>query len=88
MREAVRHARRGGQRVSALTVHSLWPLPERALAAAFASIERVVVAELNHGLYRREVEPVAARAGVAEIIGLERLDGEPIAPAQFLELLP
>ncbi|HEX5131397.1 MAG TPA: pyruvate flavodoxin/ferredoxin oxidoreductase [Candidatus Krumholzibacteria bacterium] len=80
MREAVRTLRAGGQRVSALTILSLWPLPERALRAAFEGVTHIVVAELNHGQYRREIERLARSAAVS---GIHRVDGELIAPGQF-----
>jgi 2-oxoglutarate ferredoxin oxidoreductase subunit alpha len=84
MREAVRRARGEGRRVAAATVQSLWPVPETALRAAMADVERVVVAELNFGQYRRELERFA---GGREVAGLNRADGELIAPEQFLEFL-
>ncbi len=84
MREAVAVARARGLRVSALTVHSLWPVPERAIAAALAGVERVVVAELNHGQYRREIKRIT---GGRAVVGLHRVDGELLAPRQFLETL-
>jgi 2-oxoglutarate ferredoxin oxidoreductase subunit alpha len=80
MREAVAGLRAAGQRVSALTVQSLWPVPERAIRAALAGVSRVVVAELNHGQYRREIERIA---GGREVAGIHRVDGELIAPEQF-----
>ncbi|MDH3403670.1 MAG: pyruvate flavodoxin/ferredoxin oxidoreductase [Acidobacteriota bacterium] len=83
MRAAAAAARATGRAVSTLTVQSLWPVPERAIREALAGIERVVVAELNHGQYRREVERVAA--GRVAVSGLHRIDGELIAPEQFLE---
>ena len=67
VREAVARYRADGGTVSALTVHSLWPVPETALARALDGVERVVVAELNPGLYRREIERLA---GEREVIGL------------------
>jgi 2-oxoglutarate ferredoxin oxidoreductase subunit alpha len=84
VREAARSLRRAGRAVSTLTVQSLWPVPERAIRAALAGVTRVVVAELNHGQYRREVERVAP--GV-EVLGLHRVDGELIAPEQIEELV-
>lgn len=100
MREALGLARRQGKKVAALTVQSLWPVPETAIAAALAGldpedgdpgdrprkIERVVVAELNHGLYRREIERVLPAE--VEVADLHRIDGDLITPAQFLETLP
>jgi len=80
MREAVSNVRAEGRKVSALTVRSLWPVPERSIGEALSGIERVVVAELNHGQYRREIERIAR--GV-EVVGIHRVDGELITPQQF-----
>ncbi len=96
MAEAVQAARLDGHAVSALAVQSLWPVPENALLSAAWpeqgewDIRRIIVAELNHGDFRREVERVvygyAARQGrlAPEIIGIHRVDGELITPSQFL----
>ena len=67
MDEAVRQARGAGRAVSALTLLSLWPLPERALREAMRGIRQVVVAELNDGQIRREVERLAC--GGAHVAG-------------------
>ncbi len=82
VREAVRAARRAGRKLAALTVHSLWPVPETALAAALEGIRRVVVAELNLGQYRREIERLA---GGRQVVGVHRVDGELISPQEILE---
>ncbi len=84
MREAAAAARADGQKVSSLTVHSLWPIPETLLSEAMKGIDRVVVGELNLGLYRREIERIA---GDRDVVGVHRIDGELIAPAEFLEAL-
>ncbi len=81
-REAVRRARERGRRVSALTVQSLWPVPEAAIRRALEPVDRVVVAELNLGLYRREVERLAPGR---EVAGVCRVDGGLIAPEELLE---
>jgi 2-oxoglutarate ferredoxin oxidoreductase subunit alpha len=87
--EAVRNARAHGHAVSSLTLLSLWPLPEAALRRALftdrghARVRRVVVAELNDGQIRREVERLAC--GQVEVAGIHRLDGELITPQQILE---
>jgi len=79
-----RIARSGGQAVSALTIQSLWPVPEKALHAALDGIERVIVAELNLGDYRREIERIA---GHRRVIGLHRVDGELISPEQIVSAI-
>jgi 2-oxoglutarate ferredoxin oxidoreductase subunit alpha len=81
--EAVRIARRQGRAVSALTLLSLWPLPAEALHQALATASYALVAELNDGQLRREVERLAPQ-GVA-VRGIGRLDGELITPGQILE---
>ena len=81
MREAVVQLRAAGEKVSALSVQSLWPVPERAIRAALGGIRRVVIGELNHGQYRREIERVAN--GI-EVTGIHRVDGELISPDQFV----
>ena len=55
---------------------------ERVIREALRGISRVVVAELNHGQYRREIERLA---GTVEVVGLNRVDGELIAPEAFSE---
>jgi 2-oxoglutarate ferredoxin oxidoreductase subunit alpha len=83
MREAVFGLRAAGHAVSALTLQSLWPVPERAIREAARGVSRIVVAELNHGQYRREIERVIKTAGVT---GLNRVDGELISPEAFAEV--
>ena len=99
MAEAVGIARADGRSVSALAVQTLWPVPEGAILGALCdpgcgtAIERVVVAELNLGDFRREVERVIYRWAAAnrrvapEVTGINRVDGELITPGQFLEEL-
>jgi len=74
--------RQQGRRVSSAVVKSLWPLPEAALAAAAAGVERIVVPELNLGQYRREIERLLP---AVEIRGVNRVDGCLIAPSEIVE---
>jgi 2-oxoglutarate ferredoxin oxidoreductase subunit alpha len=82
MVDAVEKARERDQRVSSLTIHSLWPVPEGRILDAASEVERVVVAELNLGQYRREVERLVG--GSKEVVGIHRVDGELIKPQQIL----
>lgn len=81
MQEAVQEIRDQGRAVSALTIQSLWPAPETAIRAALPGIERIVVAELNLGEYRREIERIVCDRPIA---GINRVDGELISPEQFI----
>ena len=72
-RAAVQHSRDQGTPMSMLVVHSLWPVPETALGEAMEGVDRVIVPELNMGLYRREIERIA---GDRRVNGVNRMDGE------------
>lgn len=75
---AVRIVRDGGSRVSHLTLHSLWPLPEQALRRATTPfIRRVLLPELNAGLYADELRRFFKTVSVESIT---RCDGQPIGP--------
>jgi 2-oxoglutarate ferredoxin oxidoreductase subunit alpha len=76
-------AREAGQRVSWLTLLSLWPVPEQDIRAALQGVRRVIVPELNLGQYRREIERLAQDN--QEVLGVHRLDGKPISPDQILK---
>lgn len=81
--EAVMAARSAGIKISAMTIYSLWPVPEEPLRKAMRGMKRIVVPELNQGQYRREIERLAD-AG-QQVIGVHRVDGELITPAQILD---
>lgn len=81
-RAAVQQSRDEGTPMSFLGVHSLWPVPETALGEALAGIERVIVPELNMGLYQREIERIA---GDREVIGVNRMDGELITLQEIVD---
>jgi 2-oxoglutarate ferredoxin oxidoreductase subunit alpha len=82
MEAAAETARGKGIKVSTLTVLTLWPVPEASIRKALEGIRRVVVAELNSGQYRREIERL--KQDHQEVIGVNRLDGELIAPEEIL----
>ncbi|MGB5168111.1 MAG: pyruvate flavodoxin/ferredoxin oxidoreductase [Acidimicrobiia bacterium] len=81
-RSAIAHLRSEGIPTSGLVVQSLWPIPETALAAALEGINRVVVPELNMGLYRREIDRLA---GEREVLGVNRVDGTLITVEEIVE---
>lgn len=84
MNEAVRRARAAGKRVSSLTLLSLWPLPEQAIVQAARALApvQVVVAELNDGQVRREIERLLCNV---PLTGVNRIDGELITPQQIAQ---
>lgn len=83
MTEAMALARAQGKRVSSVVVQSLWPVPERLLRRAADQVERVVVGELNPGLYAHEIQSLFPDT---EVVSLHRVDGQLITPEMFIEL--
>ena len=81
-RGAIARLRSEGIKASGLVVQSLWPIPESALAAAFEGINRIIVPELNMGLYRREIERIA---GDRKVLGVNRIDGTLITVDEIAE---
>lgn len=86
--EATRTIRERGKKVSSLVIHSLWPVPETAIKRALKGIDRALVAELNLGQYKLELERVTGSIDhKTEIVGINRVDGELISPQQILEAI-
>lgn len=82
MQVAVERARAAGRRVSLAIVESLWPVPDQALSQAARGVQRIVVGELNPGLYVREVRCLFPDR---EVVSLARIDGQLITPEMYLE---
>ncbi len=81
-RAAVGRLRADGTPVTGVVVKSLWPIPVTSLTEAFAGAARIVVPELNVGLYRREIERIAGRR---DVIGVNRIDGKLITVDEIVE---
>lgn len=82
-REAVELLRAEGTAVSHLTLYSLWPMPEKMVRRAVTpNVRRVVVPELNIGLYAEELRRVIHAATIASV---RCYDGRPIPPARIAE---
>jgi len=78
-REAVKIVRAAGARVSHLTIFSLWPMSQDALRRALTPfVRRVLVPELNLGLYAAELQRVFHNI---KIESLACYDGRLIEPA-------
>ncbi|MDF1513259.1 MAG: pyruvate flavodoxin/ferredoxin oxidoreductase [Anaerolineae bacterium] len=81
MEAAVTRCRLEGQRVSSLTLHSLWPVPVNVLKRCVPDIKRIVIGELNPGLYAREIRGLFP--GI-DTVNLQRIDGGMIRPETFV----
>ena len=83
VREAVAALRAAGTRVSHLTIYSLWPVPHRVLRRALTPrIRRVIVPELNIGLYGDVLRGFVGEAAIEPILCF---DGRLIPPQRIVE---
>lgn len=81
--KAVREARKKGIKAGLFRLITIWPFPEERIAEISKKIEKFVVAEINQGQVRREVE--RARVNSVPVIGVHKLGGELITPDEILE---
>jgi 2-oxoglutarate ferredoxin oxidoreductase subunit alpha len=81
-RRAVQLAREKGIRAGLLRARTLWPFPDREVAALAEKAQAIVVPEMNLGQMAHEVE--WAVAGRTEVHRVNRVDGEPISPLEIL----
>jgi 2-oxoglutarate ferredoxin oxidoreductase subunit alpha len=81
-RQAMQMAREQGIKAGLLRPTVLWPFPEEQVRALGESVSHILVPELNLGQMAHEVE--WACRFKAEIIKINRVDGEPINPMEIL----
>jgi 2-oxoglutarate ferredoxin oxidoreductase subunit alpha len=81
-RRAVQEARAQGIKAGLLRPVTLWPFPETAVIEAASRARRVLVPEMNLGQMALEIERLV---GAAKVARLNRIDGEPISPAEIAQ---
>ena len=81
-RSAVEILRAEGVKVGLVRPVTLWPFPEAAVRKAANAARLVLTPELNTGQLIREVERLVDDP--SKVVGLNRIDGEPIAPAEIV----
>jgi 2-oxoglutarate ferredoxin oxidoreductase subunit alpha len=84
-KRAVTDARKKGLRAGLLRPLVLWPFPKEEISTLAKNVSHLIVPELNLGQFAHEVEWAAC--GKTEVVKLNRVDGEPIRPAEILELI-
>ncbi|MBI5826668.1 MAG: 2-oxoacid:acceptor oxidoreductase subunit alpha [Deltaproteobacteria bacterium] len=83
-RFAVNEARKAGIKAGLLRPLTIWPFPDKAVKELAKKVKVIIVPELNLGQMVNEVERCSKNA---EVIGIHRVDGEPINPAQILDVI-
>ncbi len=82
-KSAVRRARQQGIPVGLLRLISVWPFPQDELAALADGVDEFIVAEMNLGQVRLEVERVVRRP----VLGVHHAGGEMIPPDPILQAI-
>lgn len=82
-RYAVNELRKEGIKAGLFRPITLWPFPEKRVAALGKKVKAIIVPELNLGQMNLEVERVIK--GGCPVLHIGRVDGEPINPGQIMD---
>jgi 2-oxoglutarate/2-oxoacid ferredoxin oxidoreductase subunit alpha len=82
-RYAVNAAREQGIKAGMFRIKTFWPFPDKQIKALAGKVKGIVIPEMNLGMCSLELERCAQ--GKVPVIGIFRVDGEPINPDQILE---
>jgi 2-oxoglutarate ferredoxin oxidoreductase subunit alpha len=73
-REVVEKVRGAGEKSSLLVLESLFPIPEAAISKALHGVKRVILPEMNLGLYAQAIEHLIPPK--VELVSIPKVDGE------------
>lgn len=82
-RFAVNEARKQGIKAGMFRIKTIWPFPDKQIKALAGKVKALITPEMNLGMCTIEVERCAE--GKAPVLGIFRVDGEPINPGQILD---
>ena len=82
---ATMQARAKGYKVGCINLKTIWPFCFRLIQRVSETAKAIVVPEMNLGQLVREFE--RAVCGHTQVVPINRVDGEPIAPRQILEVV-
>ena len=82
-RYAVNEARKAGIKAGLFRIKTFWPFPDKQITALAKKVKGLITPEMNLGMCTGEVRRCAE--GNTPVVGIFRVDGEPINPGQILE---
>ncbi|HJV35940.1 2-oxoacid:acceptor oxidoreductase subunit alpha [Geomonas sp.] len=82
-RFAVNEARKQGIKAGLFRIKTFWPFPEKQISALAGKVKAIITPEMNLGMCTQVVK--GCIDGKAPVLGIFRVDGEPINPGQILE---
>lgn len=80
---AMKKARKEGLPVGVLQLVTIWPVAEKEICVAMEQAKAVIVPEMNLGQFIGEIRMRNLKN--IPVIGVNRVDGKPIVPAEILE---
>ena len=83
-RFAAERSREDGIKVGLLKPLTIWPFPEDAVRDMAKTAKVIIVPEMNLGQTKLEIERIAPNS---KIVGINRVDGEPITPAEIMAVI-
>jgi 2-oxoglutarate ferredoxin oxidoreductase subunit alpha len=83
-RQVVAALRRSGHDISLLILKTLFPVPAKILQETIHAADRIVLIEMNLGLYKTEIERLCSGK---KVIHHTRMDGELISPEEISAVL-
>ncbi|MFH1843247.1 MAG: 2-oxoacid:acceptor oxidoreductase subunit alpha [bacterium] len=81
-KRAMLMAQENGIKACFLRPRTMWPFPDREIRAMGEKVDTIVVPEMNLGQVAHEVE--WAVAGRADVVKVNKINGEPISPPEIL----
>jgi 2-oxoglutarate ferredoxin oxidoreductase subunit alpha len=81
-KNAMRKAREQGIPVGMIRIQTLWPFPTERIYEFGRQVSHIIVPELNLGQIAHEVEH--AVKGAAEVVPVNKINGDPIHPEEVL----
>jgi len=82
-RYAVNAAREQGIKAGMFRIKTFWPFPDKQIKALAGKVKGFIIPEMNLGMCSIELERCAQ--GKIPVLGIFRVDGEPINPEQIVE---
>ncbi|MDD4238106.1 MAG: 2-oxoacid:acceptor oxidoreductase subunit alpha [Desulfotomaculaceae bacterium] len=84
-KKTVKEARAAGLKVGLFRPITIWPFPEKEIAALSRQAHTIIVPEMNLGQLKLEVERVTS--GRSKVIGVNKVNGELITPGEILDAI-
>lgn len=83
---AKRMARKNGKKAGVLILNTIWPFPEKIVEKYTSRVKKIIIPEMNKGQIKEEIRKIVCSRD-AEIIGVNRIDGNIISPLEILKYL-